>query len=63
MGNTTTPANTSTVYGYNTGSEQLGQLRFVPQTGYTGPVEIPYAALNASGVPIASGVFSLASAQ
>ena len=59
VGNTTTPANTSTVYGYNTGSEQLGQLRFVPQTGYTGPVEIPYVALNASNVPIASGLFSL----
>ncbi|MCI9609181.1 MAG: hypothetical protein HFG07_03025 [Oscillibacter sp.] len=59
VGNTTTPANTTTVYGYNTGTEQLGQLRFVPQTGYTGPVEIPYAALNASGVPIASGMFSM----
>lgn len=59
VGNSTTPANTSTVYGYNTGSEQLGQLRFVPQTGYTGPVEIPYVALNASNVPIASGLFSL----
>lgn len=59
VGNTTTPANTSTVYGYNTGSEQLGQLRFVPQTGYTGPVEIPYVAVNASNVPIASGLFSL----
>ena len=59
VGNSTTPANTSTVYGYNTGSEQLGQLRFVPQTGYTGPVEIPYVAVNASNVPIASGLFSL----
>ncbi|WP_325213675.1 S-layer homology domain-containing protein [Oscillibacter sp.] len=59
VGNTTTPATTTTVYGYNTGSEQLGQLRFVPQTGYTGPVEIPYVALNASNVPIASGMFSM----
>lgn len=59
VGNTTTPANTTTVYGYNTGTEQLGQLRFVPQTGYTGPVEIPYVALNASNVPIASGMFSM----
>ena len=36
------------------------ELRFVPQTGYTGPVEIPYVALNAGNVPIASGLFSLA---
>ncbi len=59
VGSGTVPADTSTVYGYNTGSQQLGQLRFVPQTGYTGSVEIPYAALNASGVPYASGVFSM----
>ena len=59
VGNTATPANTSTVYGYNTGTEQLGQLRFVPQTNYTGPVEIPYVAMNASGIPIASGMFSM----
>ena len=59
VGSGSTPANTSTVYGYNTGSEQLGQLRFVPQTNYTGPVEIPYVALNASNVPIASGMFSM----
>lgn len=58
-GSSTTPANTTTVYGYNTGTQQLGQLRFVPQTGYTGPVEIPYVALNASNVPIASGMFSM----
>ena len=58
-GSTTTPAVTSKVYGYNTGSQQLGQLRFVPQSGYTGPVEIPYVALNANNVPIASGMFSM----
>lgn len=56
---TSTPANTTTVYGYNTGAQQLSQLRFVPAANYTGPVDIPYAALNASGVPIASGVFSM----
>ena len=59
VGTGATPADTTTAYGYNTGSQQLGQLRFVPQTGYTGPVEIPYVALNASGVPIASGMFSM----
>ena len=59
VGSTNTPANTTTVYGYNTGTQQLGQLRFVPAANYTGPVEIPYVALNASNVPIASGVFSM----
>ena len=56
---TASPANTTTVYGYNTGTQQLGQLRFVPASGYTGPVEIPYVALNASNTAIASGVFSM----
>lgn len=56
---TSTPANTTTVYGYNTGNQQLSQLRFVPQSNYTGPVEIPYVALNANGAAIASGVFSM----
>ena len=59
VGTGATPADITTVYGYNTGNQLLGQLRFVPQTGYTGPVEIPYAAVNASGVPIASGMFSM----
>ncbi|MCI9121434.1 MAG: hypothetical protein HFG00_07920 [Oscillibacter sp.] len=53
------PANTSTVYGYNSGTQQMGQLRFVPAANYTGSVEIPYVALNANGTAIASGVFSL----
>lgn len=59
VGTSATPANTTTVYGYDTGSQLLGQLRFAPQSGYTGPVDIPYVALNASGAPIASGVFSM----
>lgn len=59
VGTGATPANTTTVYGYNTGAQQLGQLRFVPQTNYTGPVEIPYVAVNATGAPIASGLFSM----
>ena len=59
VGTGATPADTTTIYGYNTGSQQLSQLRFVPQTNYTGPVEIPYVALNASNVPIGSGMFSM----
>ena len=56
---TATPANTTTIYGYNTGSQQMGQLRFVPKTNYTGSVDIPYVAVNANGTAIASGMFSL----
>ena len=37
----------------------MNQLRFVPATGYTGSVEIPYVALNSNGTAIASGTFSL----
>ena len=59
VGTGATPADTTTVYGYNSGNQLLGQLRFVPQTNYTGPVEIPYVAVNASGMPIASGLFSM----
>lgn len=56
---TSAPADTTTVYGYNTGNQQLSQLRFVPQSDYTGPVDIPYVALDAAGAAVASGVFSM----
>ncbi len=54
-----TPANTTTIYPYSGGSEQMGQLRFAPASTYTGPVEIPYVALGANNNPIAAGTFSL----
>ena len=56
---TATRANTSTVYGYSSGSQRISQLRFVPASGYTGSVEIPYVACNSSGVPFASGKLCL----
>ena len=56
---TSTPANTTTAYTFSGGTQQIGQLRYAPVNNYTGPVEIPYVALNANGVAIASGVFSL----
>ena len=56
---TSTKANTSTRYGYSSGSQRMGQLRFVPASGFTGSVEIPYVACNSSGTPIAAGKFSL----
>ena len=52
-------ADTSTLYGYSSGSERISQLRFVPATGFTGSVEIPYVACNSSGMPIASGKLCL----
>ena len=56
---TSTRANTSTVYGYSSGSQRISQLRFVPASGFTGSVEIPYVACNSSGVPFASGKLCL----
>ena len=53
---TSTAADTTTRYTYG---GTMNQLRFVPATGYTGSVEIPYVALNSSGTAIASGIFSL----
>ena len=52
-------ADTSTLYGYSSGSQRISQLRFVPATGFTGSVEIPYVACNSSGMPIASGKLCL----
>ena len=56
---TATRANTSTVYGYSSGNQRISQLRFVPASGFTGSVEIPYVACNSSGVPFASGKLCL----
>ena len=52
-------ADTSTLYGYSSGSQRISQLRFVPAIGFTGSVEIPYVACNSSGTPIASGKLCL----
>ena len=52
-------ADTATLYGYSSGSQRISQLRFVPATGFTGSVEIPYVACNSSGTPIASGKLCL----
>ncbi|MBQ9330164.1 MAG: S-layer homology domain-containing protein [Oscillibacter sp.] len=56
---TSTKAVTGKTYGYNTGDQQMGQLRFVPASGHTGAVEIPYAAVDSRGNLMAAGVFSL----
>lgn len=56
---TSVRANTSTVYGYSSGNQRISQLRFVPASGYTGSVEIPYMAYNSNGAPFASGKLCL----
>lgn len=56
---TSTKANTTTKYGYSSGTQKISQLRFVPASGYTGSVEIPYLAYGTNGNPIASGKFCL----
>ena len=56
---TGTKANTSTKYTYASGSRSISQLRFVPASGFTGSVEIPYAAYSSTGKVIATGKFCL----
>ena len=56
---TSVRADTETLYGYSTGNQRISQLRFVPATGFTGSVEIPYVACNSSGTAIASGKLCL----
>ena len=46
-------------YGYTTGTQRMSQLRFVPATGYTGSVELPYVAYDSAGKAIAAGKFCL----
>lgn len=55
-----TKADTSTLYAYSgTGTSKISNLQFVPASGFTGSVEIPYVAYNTSGNAVAMGKFSL----
>ena len=56
---TSAKANTSDSYGYSSGSQKISSLRFVPASGFTGSVEIPYLAYNTSGNAVAGGKFCL----
>ena len=56
---TTRKANISDLYGVSGTSWTISQLRFVPSTGYTGNVKIPYLAYDANGKAIGVGTFSL----
>lgn len=55
---TSVRADTETLYTYSGGSQQMSQLRFVPASGYTGSVEIPYVAYSGDNA-IASGKLCL----
>lgn len=52
-------ADTSELYSISGTGWTVNQLRFVPATGYTGNVELPYLAYDASGSAIGVGKFSL----
>ena len=57
---TSRKATATTLYSYADDSTwQISQLRFVPASGFTGSVEIPYAACDKNGTPIAVGKFCL----
>ena len=52
-------ADTTSVYSYGNGTDSMGQLRFIPNSKFTGPVSIPYVALNSSGTALGAGVVSI----
>ncbi|WP_369282682.1 S-layer homology domain-containing protein [Oscillibacter sp. GMB15532] len=47
------------VYSGSSGSGRIGDLRFMPASGFTGSVEMPYVAYNSAGKAITSGRFCL----
>jgi hypothetical protein len=56
---TTRKATLSDLYGTSGSTWTISQLRFVPATGYTGNVEIPYLAYDSNNKTIGVGAFSL----
>ena len=52
-------ADVTTASSYGDGTGSMSQLRFIPNSGFTGSVSIPYVALNSSGTAIGSGVVSI----
>ena len=52
-------ADTTSVYSYGNGTDSMGQLRFIPNSGFTGSVSIPYVALGSSGTALGAGVVSV----
>ena len=52
-------ADTTSAYSYGNGTDSMGQLRFIPNSKFTGSVSIPYVALNSSGTALGAGVVSI----
>ena len=50
---------TTSVYSYGNGTDSMGQLRFIPNSKFTGSVSIPYVALSSSGTALGAGVVSI----
>ena len=52
-------ADPTSAYSYGNGTDSMGQLRFIPNSGFTGSVSIPYVALSSSGTALGAGVVSI----
>ena len=52
-------ADVTTAYSYGDGTGSMSQLRFIPNSGFTGSVSIPYVALSSSGTALGAGVVSI----
>ena len=52
-------ADTTSAYSYGSDTDSMSQLRFIPNSGFTGSVSIPYVALSSSGTDLGAGVVSI----
>ena len=52
-------ADTTSAYSYGSDTDSMSQLRFIPNSGFTGSVSIPYVALSSSGTALGAGVVSI----
>ena len=52
-------ADTTSAFSYGSDTDSMSQLRFIPNSGFTGSVSIPYVALSSSGTALGAGVVSI----
>ena len=52
-------ADTTSAHSYGSDTDSMSQLRFIPNSGFTGSVSIPYVALSSSGTALGAGVVSI----
>ena len=52
-------ADTTSAYSYGSDTDSMSQLRFIPNSGFTDSVSIPYVALSSSGTALGAGVVSI----